>query len=165
MNFDARDLNDLFFEKYASVEDGAVEKARILAGFEELNLRPIITFTLGIITPDHKKDFAFVRHVDEEIIIPFVREIGINGPDTFKCHYVRSDGCKAQFKCKDAFWWMSQYLRKFKIHLDWSYFCSCHGTIRSTVCPCSCVDCIFLLLLFSLRCVILTALCYPHSAA
>ena len=133
MNFDARDLNDLFFEKYAGVEDGAVEKARILAGFEELNLRPIITFTLGIITPDHKKDFAFVRHVDEEIIIPFVREIGINGPDTFKCHYVRSDGCKAQFKCKDAFWWMSQYHRKFKIHLDWSYFCSCHGTCELTL--------------------------------
>jgi len=127
LSFDARDLNDAFFKKYARAEDGATEKARILSGFEKLQLRPIITFTIIITSPDTKKDFAFVKHVDETILLPFIREIGVDGPQTFTCHYVRSDGCKGQFKCKDPFWWMSQYKRVHKMHLDWSYFCSCHG--------------------------------------
>ena len=124
LTFDARDLNDLFFTKYGLALDGAAEKKRILAGFEGLGMRPLITVAIMVSSPDTKKQFAFVKHVEEKIILPFVREIGINGPNTFKVHYVRSDGCSSQFTCKDAFWWMSQYFRLFGMHLDWSYFCS-----------------------------------------
>ena len=124
LTLDARDLNDLFFTKYGLALDGAAEKKRILAGFEGLGMRPLITVAIMVSSPDTKKQFAFVKHVEEKIILPFVREIGINGPNTFKVHYVRSDGCSSQFTCKDAFWWMSQYFRLFGMHLDWSYFCS-----------------------------------------
>ena len=42
--------------------------------------------------------------------------------------YVRSDGCKAQFKCASAFDWVSrQSVEGCGLVVHWSFFESCHG--------------------------------------
>jgi hypothetical protein len=45
----------------------------------------------------------------------------------FKCHRARSDGCKAQYKCADHFYYVSRQQSEGKPRLDWCFSCSCHG--------------------------------------
>ena len=42
--------------------------------------------------------------------------------------YIRSDGCKAQFKCAANFDWVSrQHAEGCGMYVHWSFFESCHG--------------------------------------
>lgn len=45
----------------------------------------------------------------------------------WKCHHARSDGCKAQYKCADHFYYVSRQQAEGKPRLDWCFSCSCHG--------------------------------------
>ena len=45
----------------------------------------------------------------------------------WKCRQARSDGCKAQYKCVDHFYYVSRQQVEWKPRSDWCFSCSCHG--------------------------------------
>ena len=98
------------------------EKAELHAAFAAAGLPPIIVETHAFVSPDTVHDSAFVRHINDAFIIPYVNSIG-----NFHTHYARSDGCKGQFKQAQIFKWVTESVDRNGIRLDWSFFCSCHG--------------------------------------
>ena len=100
----------------------AAERARLRAAFEEAKLPPIIVETLAFISGDLKHDGAFIRHVNDKYVVPYVQSLG-----KFDTHYARSDGCKGQFKNSQQFDWVSRRQSESGVRTDWSFFCSCHG--------------------------------------
>ena len=69
-------------------------------------------------------DAAFVRKALDDFITPYIKSVA---PTATKL-YVRSDGCKAQFKCAEAFDWTSRQSKEgCGLWVTWSFFESCHG--------------------------------------
>ena len=68
--------------------------AELREAYRAADKEPIIVETLAFFSADLKHDNAFVRHVNERYVLPYMQSIG-----DFDVHYARSDGCKAQFKC------------------------------------------------------------------
>ena len=50
-----------------------------------------------LVSPDQKHDPAFVQHCNDKIITPLMRQLGVDGDETFTIHHVDSDGCPHQF--------------------------------------------------------------------
>ena len=98
------------------------EKEELRAAFEHVNLPPVIVETHAFVSADGCHDNAFVRHVNDRFIVPYMQSIG-----DFDTHYARSDGCKAQFKQAAHFKWVSETKENTGVRTDWSFFCSCHG--------------------------------------
>ena len=96
--------------------------AELREAYESAGIPPIIVETLAIVSADLKHDNAFVRHVNECYVLPYMQSIG-----DFGTHYARSDGCKAQFKYATHFEWVSRQKIETGVQMDWSFFCSCHG--------------------------------------
>lgn len=60
----------------------------------------------------------------DDIVLPYVTT---HAPATTEVH-IRSDGCKAQFKCAANFHWVSQQSQEgCGLFVQWSFFESCHG--------------------------------------
>ena len=92
------------------------------ATYASVDRPPIIVETLAFVSADRKHDNAFVRHVNDRYVVPYMQSIG-----DFSTHYARSDGCKSQFKCAMHFDWVSRRQSETGMRTDWSFFCSCHG--------------------------------------
>ena len=58
----------------------------------------------------------------KKFVLPYMQSLG-----DFNTHYVRSDGCKAQFKQSTHFDWVSKQKDTTGVRMDWCFFCSCHG--------------------------------------
>jgi hypothetical protein len=50
-----------------------------------------------LVSPDQEHDPAFVQHCNDKIITPLMRQLGVDGDETFTIHHVDSDGCPNQF--------------------------------------------------------------------
>eukprot|EP00964_Phaeocystis_antarctica_P081213 scaffold50788_cov68-Phaeocystis_antarctica.AAC.3 len=100
----------------------AKEREALRAAFAEAKLPPIIVETLCFVSADLKQDNAFVRHVNDKYVVPYMQSLG-----NFNTHYARSDGCKGQFKNAVHFDWVSRRQNETGVRTDWSFFCSCHG--------------------------------------
>jgi hypothetical protein len=122
VSMDVRDLKDEFFDIEGS--GGAGHKITLLEEFEELGQRPVITISYIVISADPTQTHQVVQHIDDNIFTPWIKSIFIEPPHT---HYRRSDGCAAQFKDKDMFYWISTHKIRTGICLSWSYFCTAHG--------------------------------------
>lgn len=107
-----------------------VEKAELISMFDEKDLPHIITETHYVISSDGQHDNAMIQKLFDDKIIPYLMQ---NGPNVKTLH-IRSDGCKAQFKCAANFDWVSrQSTEGSGLLTDWSFFESCHGKVRP--CP------------------------------
>lgn len=109
-------------DEYISVE----EKERLRAGFKEHDEKPIITITIIAVSPDPTHDNAFVQEFNNRLT-KFMQETVAKPGAKWKCHHARSDGCKAQYKCADHFYYVSRQQAEGKPRLDWCFSCSCHG--------------------------------------
>lgn len=102
----------------------AAEKAVLIALFDRLGLPHIISETHYMISSDLQHDNAMVQKIFDDFIFPYV---SAKAPSVTNVH-VRSDGCKAQFKCASNFFWVSrQSAEGSGLFVDWSFFESCHG--------------------------------------
>ena len=100
------------------------ERARLIAILDEHTEPHIISETHFIISPDMQHDNAMVQKALDDFIIPYLKATVAD----LSFIYVRSDGCKAQFKCAANFYWVSrQKSEGCGILVDWSFFESCHG--------------------------------------
>eukprot|EP00965_Chrysotila_dentata_P091145 3009294-Pleurochrysis_carterae.AAC.1 len=77
------------------------EELRVL--FAKLSRPANIVEPHCFVSSDLTHDNAFVQHVNDKYITPYAQSIG-----KFTTCYVRSDGCKSQFKCAQHFSWISQ---------------------------------------------------------
>ena len=108
-------------DSYISAE----KKAELFKQFQEFNQQPIITISIGAISPDHNQDNAFVQHFNQ-LLLAFMTDIAAPGVK-FRVHRARSDGCKAQYKCASHFYWVSRQQAETGTRVDWCFSCSCHG--------------------------------------
>ena len=104
------------------------EREALRSAFIEAKLPPIVVETLAFVSADLKHDNAFVRHVNDKYVVPYMQSLG-----NFNTHYARSDGCKGQFKQAAHFDWVSRRQSETGMRTDWSFFCSCHGTSSPTL--------------------------------
>ena len=117
LRFHLDDLSD----DYISAE----EKARLRAGFAKHNENPIITITIADVSADPTHDNAYVQNFNDKLTA-FAESIKAPGVK-WVCHHARSDGCKAQYKCAQHFYYISRQQATTGIRLDWQFSCSCHG--------------------------------------
>ena len=99
-------------------------KAELLAYCQEHDVPPVIVETHFVLSNDMQHDNAFVQRALDDLITPYIKSVA---PSVTR-FFVRSDGCKAQFKCAEAFDWTSRQSTEgcgLKVH--WSFFESCHG--------------------------------------
>ena len=102
----------------------AERKAELLKYCFDNNVPSVLVETHYIISNDMQHDAAFVRKALDDFITPYIKSIA---PTATKL-YVRSDGCKAQFKCAEAFDWTSRQSKEgCGLKVTWSFFESCHG--------------------------------------
>ena len=102
----------------------AERKAELLKFYEEKELPPVIVETHYIISNDMQHDNAFVQKALDDFIAPYIQCLAPSVTNL----YVRSDGCKAQFKCAEAFDWTSRQSKEgCGLKVAWSFFESCHG--------------------------------------
>ena len=100
------------------------EKAKLICMFDELKLPHVISETHFVISSDMQHDNAMVQKLLDDKIIPYLK---VAVPSVTDLH-LRSDGCKAQFKCAANFYWVSkQTAVGCGLKIDWSFFESCHG--------------------------------------
>ena len=102
------------------------ERVELQALFKELDEPAILTISHIVMSSDLLHDAAMVQHCNDKILMPWMEKIKATGVTWVK-HYARSDGCKAQFKCGTQFLWISSHHERHGIHLEWNFFCSCHG--------------------------------------
>jgi hypothetical protein len=77
------------------------------------------------VSADPTHDNAFVQNFNDRVT-EFAATI--KAPHVkWKCHHARSDGCKAQYKCAQHFYYVSCQQALTGIRLDWCFSCSCHG--------------------------------------
>lgn len=68
-------------------------------------------------------DNAMIQKLLDNFILPYIKKVA----PTVAHVYVRSDGCKAQFKCANNFFWVSrQKVEGCGLTIHWSFFESCH---------------------------------------
>ena len=102
----------------------AAEKRKLISMFDAMGLPHIVCETHFIISSDLQHDNAMIQKLFDDKIIPYILK---NAPSVTSLH-VRSDGCKAQFKCAANFMWVSkQSSEGCGLTIDWSFFESCHG--------------------------------------
>ena len=94
--------------------------------FSTLGKPAILTISLIVMSSDLVHDEAFVQHCNDKLLIPYMNKIKADGVH-WKRHHARSDGCKKQFKDGTQFLWISSHFERHGIHLEWNFFCSCHG--------------------------------------
>eukprot|EP00966_Prymnesium_polylepis_P199401 4620698-Prymnesium_polylepis.1 len=100
------------------------ERAQLIEMFDKQGLPHVVSETHYIISSDMQHDNAMIQKLLDDLIVPYIKE---NAPSVGHL-YIRSDGCKAQFKCAANFYWVSRQSAEgcgLKIH--WSFFESCHG--------------------------------------
>jgi hypothetical protein len=102
------------------------ERAELEIMFADLNEPAILTVSHIVMSSDLTHDAAMVQHCNDKILLPWMEQIKAPGV-TWKRHHARSDGCKAQFKCGTIFLWISSFFKRHGVHLEWNFFCSCHG--------------------------------------
>jgi len=69
---------------------------------------------------------AFVQHVMDTLIKEYAAKFEDEG-QTLKNVHMWSDGCAAQFKNKNQFYWLTTGAQKYGIRLAHHFFQSCHG--------------------------------------
>ena len=85
---------------------------------------PVITETHYVVSNDMQHDNAFVQKALDDMITPHIQQVA----PSVKELYLRSDGCKAQFKCAENFDWVSRQSKEgCGLVIHWSFFESCHG--------------------------------------
>ena len=100
------------------------EKTELIRMFDKMGLPHIVCETHFVISADLQHDNAMIQKLLDDKIIPYILQ---NAPSVTSLH-VRSDGCKAQFKCAANFMWVSrQSSEGCGLVVDWSFFESCHG--------------------------------------
>jgi hypothetical protein len=102
------------------------ERAILEQMFKDLDEPAILTISHIVISSDLIHDEAMVQHCNDVILIPWMEKIKASGV-TWVRHHARSDGCKKQFKDGTQFLWISKCHERTGIHLEWNFFCSCHG--------------------------------------
>ena len=103
------------------------QKSELIALFDKLELPHVVCETHFIISSDMQHDNAMIQKLLNDHIIPYIKKAapGVTMLD------VRSDGCKAQFKCAANFYWVSrQKVEGCGLEINWSFFESCHGKVR-----------------------------------
>lgn len=69
-------------------------------------------------------DAAFVHKGLDDFILPYIQRVA----PSVNTVQVRSDGCKAKFKCAANFDWVScQTSEGCGLKIEWPFFESCHG--------------------------------------
>ena len=102
----------------------AERKTALLKFCSENDLPSVIAETHFVISNDMQHDNAFVQKALDDYITPHIKSVA----PSVKNLYVRSDGCKAQFKCAEAFDWTSRQSKEgCGLKVAWSFFESCHG--------------------------------------
>lgn len=99
-------------------------RAVLLAYCTANDLPPVLIETHYVISNDMQHDIAVVQKAFDDHVMPYIKA----HTQGIQHVYVRSDGCKAQFKCTAHFDWVSRQSAKgcaFVVH--WSFFESCHG--------------------------------------
>ena len=100
------------------------ERTVLIALFDQLSLPHVISETHYIISSDMQHDNAMIQKLLDDFIMPYIKA---NCPTVTEVH-IRSDGCKAQFKCAANFMWVSrQKVDGCGLRINWSFFESCHG--------------------------------------
>ena len=102
------------------------ERVSLQELFKRIGEPAILTISHIVMSSDLLHDAAMVQHCNDKILIPWMEKIKAEGV-VWARHHARSDGCKAQFKCGTQFLWMSSHFERHAIHLEWNFFCSCHG--------------------------------------
>lgn len=100
-------------------------RAELKKGFTKQGTKEIVTFTFIAVSADHGQDNAFVQHFNARLT-EWVKE-NAKPSVKFKVHHARSDGCRAQYKCANHFYWVSRQQAETGIRCDWCFSCSCHG--------------------------------------
>lgn len=103
MTFDARDLHGSAFEGVGGL-NGNDAKAKVLKMFEDAKQRPLVTMTMLVVSTDLQHDPAFVQHVNDKLITPWVKT---HANRAMAVHYVDSDGCPNQFDLSHQYLWIS----------------------------------------------------------
>ena len=80
-----------------------------------------------LVSPDQKHDPALVQHCNDKIITPLMRQLGVDGDETFTIPHVDSDGCPNQFDLAAQYRRISTQQNKTGIQMDWSLNFSCHA--------------------------------------
>ena len=70
---------------------GAEAKRKILEMFEKKGEQPVVKIDFLYISADLQHDPAFVQHVNDKLITPWLKANGVNDEATFKIHLVDSD--------------------------------------------------------------------------
>ena len=105
----------------ANISEAEKEELRHI--FDENNLPHIITESHIAISPDTQHGFAMVQHFSEKFFTPYVKQ---NMPAVTR-RFARSDGCRAQYKGRHHFGFISSHGIEEELPTTWSWFCSCHG--------------------------------------
>jgi hypothetical protein len=101
------------------------ESRRCNAGTAVNPANPIITITIADVSADPTHDNAYVQNFNDKLTA-FAESIKAPGVK-WVCHHARSDGCKAQYKCAQHFYYISRQQAATGIRMDWQFSCSCHG--------------------------------------
>jgi hypothetical protein len=102
----------------------AAEKEQMLALFAKYDLPSVISETHYVISSDMQHDNAMIQKLLDDFILPYIQKVA----PTVEHVHVRSDGCKAQFKCANNFYWVSrQKAEGCGLTIHWSFFESCPG--------------------------------------
>lgn len=100
------------------------EREDLISTFDDFGLPHIVSETHFIISSDMQHDNLMVQKLLDDLILEYIKA---NAPSVKEVH-VRSDGCKAQFKCAANFHWISrQQVEGCGMKIHWSFFESCHG--------------------------------------
>ena len=91
--------------------------------FRELNQDPVNSV---LVSPDQEQDPAFVQHCNDKTVTPLMRQLGVDGDETFTIPHVDSEGCPDQFDLTAQYRRISTQQNKTGIQMDWSLNCSCH---------------------------------------
>ncbi len=80
-----------------------------------------------LVSPYQEHDPAFVQHCNDKIITPLMRQLGVDGDETFTIPHIDSDGCPNQFDLAARYRRISTQQNKTGIQMDWSLNCLCHA--------------------------------------
>ena len=85
-----------------------------------------VQIDIVVVSADLKHDNAFVQHVHDTIITPWIKEHVVD-PDTFSTEIHFSDGGPAHFKLSDHIFWISTHQEKHGIEIKWNFMGPGHG--------------------------------------
>lgn len=109
------------------VDIDEARKEELRAHFDKHELEHVLRDELIVISEDMQHDAAFVVHVNDKIITPWLKK---HAPNVAQ-HEGRSDGCAAQYKCSTFFLWVASRNKVDDVVASWSFFGSAHGKAES----------------------------------